>query len=173
MSACPVEQPHCGSVDVPHLVRSSRAQPHLRLGWMHTELRTSPAVFPARGGRDLPRVVHRYWTPSGDWRSHGARRNRAQCVQPRTSPDDATGGHRAAIDIAVASALSRVLSSVLFGVSAADPIGLGGGALLVLSPSHWRQARSHRPATRPAWSDCTIAVRGQRARQSQVLPRAP
>jgi hypothetical protein len=36
-----------------------------------------------------------------------------------------------AIGIAAASAVSRVLSSVLFGVSPADPIGLGGAALLV------------------------------------------
>jgi hypothetical protein len=42
-----------------------------------------------------------------------------------------------AIGIAVASALSRGLSSVLFGVSAADPIGRCS-----CSPSHWRQAQS-------------------------------
>jgi hypothetical protein len=39
----------------------------------------------------------------------------------------------AVIGIAAASAVSRVLSSVLFGVSPADPLGLGGAALLVLA----------------------------------------
>jgi putative ABC transport system permease protein len=38
----------------------------------------------------------------------------------------------AVIGVAGASALSRVLSAVLFGVSPADPVGLGGAALLVL-----------------------------------------
>jgi predicted permease len=36
------------------------------------------------------------------------------------------------IGVVLAAALSRVLSSVLFGVSPADPVGLGGAALLVL-----------------------------------------
>ena len=38
----------------------------------------------------------------------------------------------ASIGLVAASAVSRVLSSVLFGISPADPIGLGGAALLVL-----------------------------------------
>jgi ABC-type antimicrobial peptide transport system permease subunit len=37
----------------------------------------------------------------------------------------------AAAGIAAAAAVSSVLSSVLFGVSPADPLGLGGAALLV------------------------------------------
>jgi putative ABC transport system permease protein len=39
----------------------------------------------------------------------------------------------AVIGAAAAAALSRVLSAVLFGISPADPIGLGGATLLVLS----------------------------------------
>jgi predicted permease len=38
----------------------------------------------------------------------------------------------AVIGVAAAAALSRVLSSVLFGISPADPIGVGGATLLVL-----------------------------------------
>jgi putative ABC transport system permease protein len=62
----------------------------------------------------------------------------------------------AAIAIAVASALARVLSSVLFGVSAADPIGLGGGALLVLAVALTAGAIATQPATR---SDSTALLR--------------
>ena len=116
---------------------------------MHTELRTSPAVFP----HEAVGICLVSYTVTGRRREIGVRmglgataRNVFSLVLHQTMRPVVIG---AAIDIAVASALSRVLSSVLFGVSAADPIGLGGGALLVLSPSHWRQARSHRPATRP------------------------
>jgi hypothetical protein len=38
----------------------------------------------------------------------------------------------AIVGLVAAGALSRILSSVLFGVSPADPLGLGGAALLVL-----------------------------------------
>ena len=38
----------------------------------------------------------------------------------------------AVIGVAAAAALSRVLSTVLFGISPADPVGIGGATLLVL-----------------------------------------
>jgi hypothetical protein len=44
IGACPVQQADDRGVDVPHLVRCRRAQPHLRLGRMHPEPRASPAV---------------------------------------------------------------------------------------------------------------------------------
>ena len=47
-----------------------------------------------------------------------------------------------------AGALSRVLSSVLFGVSPADPIGLGGAALLVLGVALAAGVLAALPATR-------------------------
>ena len=63
----------------------------------------------------------------------------------------------AVIGFAAAVALSRILSSVLFGVSPADPIGLGGAALLVLtsrsSPGSWRRG------PRPGPTDCDVALR--------------
>jgi hypothetical protein len=46
IGACPVEQADDGSVDVPHLVSSGRAQPHLRFRRMHAEAGASPAVRP-------------------------------------------------------------------------------------------------------------------------------
>ncbi|HEX5420718.1 MAG TPA: ADOP family duplicated permease, partial [Gammaproteobacteria bacterium] len=54
----------------------------------------------------------------------------------------------AVIGIAAASALSHVLPSVLFGVSAADPIGLGGAALLVLGVAFAASFLAARPAAR-------------------------
>jgi predicted permease len=54
----------------------------------------------------------------------------------------------AVIGVAAATALSRVLSSVLFGVSPVDPIGLGGGALLVLGLALAAGFVAARPATR-------------------------
>ena len=62
----------------------------------------------------------------------------------------------AVIGIAAAAALSRVLSSVLFGVSPADPVGLGGAALLVLGVALAASAMAARPATR---ADPTAALR--------------
>jgi predicted permease len=62
----------------------------------------------------------------------------------------------AAIGIAVASALSRVLSSVLFGVSTVDPIGLGGGVLLVLGVALAAGAMATWPAIR---TDPTTTLR--------------
>jgi predicted permease len=62
----------------------------------------------------------------------------------------------AVIGIAAASAASRVLSSVLFGVSPADPIGLGGAALLVLGVALAASMMAARPATR---TDPTATLR--------------
>ena len=53
----------------------------------------------------------------------------------------------AVIGIAAASAVSRVLSSVLFGVSPADPIGLGGAALLVFAVALAAGVMAARPVT--------------------------
>jgi hypothetical protein len=52
------------------------------------------------------------------------------------------------VGIVLAGALSRVLSSVLFGVSPADPIGLGGAALLVLGVALGAGVAAALPATR-------------------------
>jgi predicted permease len=60
------------------------------------------------------------------------------------------------IGIAAASAVSRVLSSVLFGVSPADPLGLGGAALLVLGVALAASVLAARPATR---ADPTATLR--------------
>jgi ABC-type lipoprotein release transport system permease subunit len=49
-----------------------------------------------------------------------------------------------------------VLSSVLFGVSPVDPIGLGGGALLVISLACAAGLIAARPATR---ADPTATLR--------------
>jgi ABC-type antimicrobial peptide transport system permease subunit len=54
----------------------------------------------------------------------------------------------AVIGVVAAGALSRVLSSVLFGVSPADPIGLGGAALLVLGVALAAGVAAALPATR-------------------------
>jgi predicted permease len=64
----------------------------------------------------------------------------------------------AVIGVAGASALSRVLSSVLFGVSPADPVGLGGTALLVLGVALAAGVMAARPATR---ADPTAILRHQ------------
>jgi len=53
----------------------------------------------------------------------------------------------ALIGVAAASAMSRILSSVLFGVSPADPIGVGGAALLVLAMALAAGVSAARPAT--------------------------
>ena len=62
----------------------------------------------------------------------------------------------AVIGVAAASAMSRILSSVLFGVSPADPIGLGGAALLVLGVAIAAGVMAARPATR---ADPTATLR--------------
>jgi predicted permease len=62
----------------------------------------------------------------------------------------------ALIGIAVASAVSRVLSAALFGVSPADPVGLGGSALLVLGVALAAGLLAARPATR---ADPTATLR--------------
>jgi ABC-type antimicrobial peptide transport system permease subunit len=62
----------------------------------------------------------------------------------------------AAIGVAAASAMSGILSSVLFGVSPADPIGLGGAALLVLGVALAAGAMAAGPVTR---ADPTAALR--------------
>jgi ABC-type antimicrobial peptide transport system permease subunit len=54
----------------------------------------------------------------------------------------------AVIGVIAAGALSRVLSSVLFGVSPADPIGLGGAAVLVLGVALGAGVAAALPATR-------------------------
>jgi ABC-type antimicrobial peptide transport system permease subunit len=60
------------------------------------------------------------------------------------------------IGIVLAVTVSRVLSSVLFGVSPADPIGLGGSALLVIAVALAAGLMAARPATR---ADPTITLR--------------
>ncbi len=62
----------------------------------------------------------------------------------------------AVIGLAAAGAVSRILSSVLFGVSPADPVGLGGAALLVLVVAIAAGMIAARPATR---ADPTTALR--------------
>jgi predicted permease len=62
----------------------------------------------------------------------------------------------AMIGFAAAAALSRILTSLLFGVSPADPIGLGGAALLVLVAALAAGILAARPATQ---SDPTAALR--------------
>ena len=52
--------------------------------------------------------------------------------------------------------MSRILSSVLFGVSPADPVGLGGAALLVLGVALAAGVIAARPATR---ADPTATLR--------------
>jgi hypothetical protein len=54
----------------------------------------------------------------------------------------------AVLGLAAAAALSGVLSSVLFGVSPVDPVGLGGSALLVLGVALAAGLMAARPATR-------------------------
>lgn len=54
----------------------------------------------------------------------------------------------AVIGIAAAAATSGVLSSVLFGVSPVDPIGLGGATLFVLAIAFAAGVLAARPATR-------------------------
>jgi predicted permease len=62
----------------------------------------------------------------------------------------------AVIGVVAAVALSRVLSSVLFGVSPADPLGLGGAALLVLGVALAAGALAALPAMR---AHPTVALR--------------
>jgi hypothetical protein len=62
----------------------------------------------------------------------------------------------ALIGIAAASAVSRVLSAALFGVSPADPVGLGGSALLVLGVALAAGLLAAQPATR---ADPTATLR--------------
>lgn len=62
----------------------------------------------------------------------------------------------AIIGFAAAAALSRVLSSVLFGVSPADPMGLVGAAILVLSVAFAAGILAARPATQ---TDPTTTLR--------------
>jgi putative ABC transport system permease protein len=64
----------------------------------------------------------------------------------------------AVIGVAAASAVSRILSSVLFGVSPADPVGLGGAALLVLGVSLLAGMMAAQPATR---TDPTATLRSE------------
>ena len=54
----------------------------------------------------------------------------------------------AVVGVAAASAMSRILSGLLFGVSPADPLGLGGAALLVLGVALAAGVIAARPATR-------------------------
>ena len=62
----------------------------------------------------------------------------------------------AVIGVAAAIGMSRILTSVLFGVSPADPVGLGGGALLVLGVALAAGVMAARPVTR---ADPTAALR--------------
>lgn len=57
---------------------------------------------------------------------------------------------------AAAVAVSRILSTVLFGVSPADPVGLGGAALLVTAVALAAGLMAARPATR---ADPTATLR--------------
>ena len=61
-----------------------------------------------------------------------------------------------AIGVTAAIATSRILSSVLFGVSPADPIGLGGAAMFVLGVALVAGVIAARPATR---TDPTATLR--------------
>jgi predicted permease len=62
----------------------------------------------------------------------------------------------AVIGLIAASLMSRILSSVLFGISPADPLGLGGAALLVLAVALAAGVMAARPATR---ADLTSVLR--------------
>ena len=62
----------------------------------------------------------------------------------------------AVIGVAAAAAVSNVLTSVLFGVSPADPVGLGGSALLVLGVALAAGVMAARPATQ---TDPTATLR--------------
>ena len=62
----------------------------------------------------------------------------------------------ACVGVVAASTLSRILSSVLFGVSPADPLGLGGATLLVLGAALAAGVLGARPATR---ADPTVTLR--------------
>lgn len=64
----------------------------------------------------------------------------------------------AAIGLAIAIGLSRVLSSVLFGVSPVDPLGLGAAALFVLIVALAAGVLAARPALR---SDPVLALRAE------------
>jgi len=64
----------------------------------------------------------------------------------------------AVIGAAAATAVSSILSSVLFGVSPADPIGLGGGALLALAVAIGAGVIAARPATQ---ADPTTVLRSE------------
>ena len=64
----------------------------------------------------------------------------------------------AVVGIIAASLVSQVLASVLFGVSPADPIGLGGSALLVLVVALAAGVLAVTPATR---SDPTATLRAE------------
>jgi hypothetical protein len=54
----------------------------------------------------------------------------------------------ALIGVAAASAVSRILTSVLYGVSPVDPVGLGGAGLLVLGVALAAGIMAARPVTR-------------------------
>lgn len=54
----------------------------------------------------------------------------------------------AVVGVAVTAALTRVLASVLFGVSPADPLGIGGAALLVIGVALGAGALAALPAMR-------------------------
>jgi hypothetical protein len=58
--------------------------------------------------------------------------------------------------IAAATGLSSVLSSVLFGVSPADPFGIGGAALVVLGAA---LAAGVTAAGRATHTDATVSLR--------------
>jgi predicted permease len=62
----------------------------------------------------------------------------------------------AVIGLVAAGAMSRVLSSILFGVSPADPVGLGSAVLLVLGVALASGVMAARPATR---TDPTVTLR--------------
>ena len=64
----------------------------------------------------------------------------------------------AVIGIVGASVTSRILSGVLFGVSPADPLGLGGAVLLVLGVALAAGLMAARPATR---ADQTSVLRAE------------
>jgi predicted permease len=62
----------------------------------------------------------------------------------------------AVIGLTAAAAFSRILSAVLFGVSPADPVGLGGAAALVMGVAFTAGVLAARPATR---ADPTTTLR--------------
>jgi putative ABC transport system permease protein len=63
-----------------------------------------------------------------------------------------------ALGVVLAAFLSRLISSLLYGVVSGDPITLGGVSLLLLAAAAWA---SYLPASRAARVDPMIALRNE------------